>query len=78
MSGRSPWSVKLNDILRKLRLNFTETVLEAKEALKSVYILKFNLLTPQRTLTKALSERGMRPEHAFSMDIYEVKKEKHY
>lgn len=71
MSGkRSPWSVKLKDILRKLRLNFTETVLEAKEALKSLYILKFNLLTPQRTLTKALSERGMLPEHVFSMDTY--------
>lgn len=73
---RSPWSVKRH--FKKAKLNFTETVLEAKEALKSVYILKFNLLTPQRTLTNALSERGMCPEHAFSMDIYEVKKEKHY
>lgn len=70
MSGRSLWSFRLKGILRKLRVNFTETVLEAKEALKSVYFLRFNFLTPQRTLTKALSERGMLPERVFSMDTY--------
>lgn len=38
------------------------------EALKSDYLPRFNLLTPQRTFTKALSDRGMTQEHVLSME----------
>lgn len=48
--------------------------LEAKETVKSDYLPRFSLLTPQRTFTKALPDRGMLQEHVLSIEGCEERK----
>lgn len=80
MSGRrSPRCFRLKDILRKLSLNFKKTLLEARETLKSIYFPTFDLLTPQKTFRKALSEKGCKSmlfPWVHICEASEVKKEK--